>query len=311
MLKKTALALSAATLVLAGCSNSNDSTTPSLTFYVTDGASIYTVNTSNTLIADEKTLTGLNAGTLLAAIDANPRGGAINGIGTDGQSYTVDPATGTLTPRGTRDTTNNLNGKAVEIDYNPTVPNQMVYRVTASGGENYRVNDTTGAKVAGPGTTANGSAGVAGNDLLFQYRAGDPNAGRSVVVSGIAYTDSQVNAGVPPRTAIYAIDSQNRVLSLLGANPADGAACPNATNPNCGQLTTVGPLGVNASAFVGFDIVSAGTSGMAATSNTGFVTTFENGTYNLYSVNLNSGAMSFLTAINPKIVPVRSIAFRL
>ena len=288
MLKKSALALAAATLLIAGCDGGADlPAAANVTFYVTDGASIYTGNALNTLLVDEKPLTGLNSGTLLYAIDVNPKGGGLNGIGSDGQSYLINPTTGAATKMGAPDTTEPLTNKAVEIDYNPTVANQQVYRVTTSTGQNYRRNDTTGAK---PGT-----------DSQFFYKTGDVNAGKSVVISGIAYTNSQLNTAVPASTTVYAIDSQNAVLTILGGNPADGAPCPNTTNPNCGQLTTVGPLNIAVNGVVGFDILGP---------SAAYATAFKDGTYNLYSVSLTTGALTFLTAMNPKIVPVRSFAVK-
>lgn len=313
MLKKTALTLAATALLLAGCDNATN--IESVQFYVTDGLTLYTVNSNDSLNIDQKDLIGLKSRTLLTAIDVNPRGGVLNGLGSDGQSYVIDPATGTLTPKGTPDSSNNLANKAVEIDYNPTVPNQMVYRVSASAGENYRLNDSTSAKAANSATTAStGSAGVAGNDFPFQFTNTDANAGKSVVVSGIAYTNSQINGGIPPETTVYAIESQSNVLARLGGNnpnASDRAAlCPNATNPNCGQLTTIGALRVDVGAFIGFDIASAGTSGVAATRDTGYVTAVKDGVYKLYNVSLQTGQMTFVTSINPKINPVRAFAVK-
>jgi len=296
MLKKSALALAAATLLIAGCSNDDNPAIVDFTAYATDGASIFTFNPRTALEISEATITGLNSGTLLYAIDYNPNGGVLNGIGSDGQSYKIDPVTGVAEVKGTRESTVTLTNKAVEIDYNPTVASRQVYRVsTSTNGENFRHNDTTGD--------------ISGNDTAFAYRAGDPvNNGKSVVVSGIAYTNSQVAAAVPSQTTVFAIDSQNDMLTRLGNDPANGTA-GDAGNPNSGQLTTIGSLGVNVTGFVGFDILSNGT---AASSNDdfGYVTAEQNGTYNLYSINLGNGAMTFITGLNPKIRPVRSFAVR-
>ncbi len=311
MLKKSALAVAAATLLLSACDGGSDSIAGSdVSFYVTDGISIYTLNGGNGLVADKKTLTGLDSGTLLAAIDVNPRTGVLNGIGSNGQSYQVNPDSGQLTKAAARETTNALANKAVEIDYNPVVGTQNVYRVTTSTGDNYRVNDTSGAK-------APGGAGAGGNDLQFFYKTGDVNAGRAVVISGIAYTDSQLNTAVPPSTTVYAIDTfpaGSSVLTRLGGldpSPADrSAACPNTTNPNCGQLTTIGELGFDIGEFVGFDILSRGASGAKADSNVGYVTALVANTYNLYTIDLATGKLSFITALNPTINPVRSFAVK-
>ncbi|MES2683118.1 MAG: DUF4394 domain-containing protein [Pseudomonadota bacterium] len=310
MLKKTAVALAAATIVLAGCDGSNNITAASgLTFFVSDGASIYTIKDGDALNASKQALTGFSgnpAGTLLYSMDFNPRGAGtavvstgLNGLDSNGQTYTIDPSTGVMTARGAPDTTVALGGKAVEIDYNPRAAigaagEGRVYRVTTSTGENYRRQSDSGAKVA--------------NDASFVYVTGDANAGKSVVVSGVAYTNSGVAMTVPGSTVAYVIDSQNDVLSVLGGvgvtpvtdRNAAGGTCPGATaNPDCGQLRTVGALGLNVSGFVGFDILDQ---------DTAYATAFANGGYNLYTVNLLTGAMTFVTGLNPGINPVRSFA---
>lgn len=287
MLKRCALALAAATLALSGC-DTNDGNDPTIgtTVYVTDGASLYTFTPNKVLEIDEKAFVGLPSSTLIVALDVNPRGGGLTGLASDGTSYKIDVSNGQLTAAG-KDASASLANKAVEIDYNPTVANQQVYRVTSSTGDNYRQNDTTGARV--------------GTDTAFAYKTGDANAGKSVVVSGIAYTNSQLNTGVPASTTVFAIDSQNDVLARLGGSPADGAACPNTTNPNCGQLTTIGSLGVDVGGFIGFDIAGAGTA---------YATALKDGTYNLYTVNLTTGALGFVTGLNPKITPVRAFAVK-
>lgn len=311
MLKKTALALATASLLLTACSDNGSNTSATanaLTFYVSDGASIYTLSGSNALVANEKTLTGLNSGTLLYAMDFNPRGAGtavvstgLSGLGSDGQSYSIDAASGALTLRGTPDTTEPLNDKAVEIDYNPRAAvgaagEGRVYRVTSSTGQNYRRQSDSGAKAA--------------TDSSFAYVTGDSNAGKSVVVSAVAYTNSGVATTVPATTVAYVLDSQNDVLSVLGGtsvttantdgrNAAAGTCPTTVANPDCGQLRTVGKLGIDISGFVGFDILNA---------SEAYATAFADGTYNLYSVNLLNGTMTFISGINPKIVPVRSFA---
>lgn len=297
MLKKSALALAAATLLIAGCSNDDNPAIVDFTAYVTDGASIFTFNPRTALEISEATITGLNSGTLLYAIDFNPNGTMLNGLGSDGQTYRIDPVSGvaTIPTNSTRETAVSLVNKAVEIDYNPMVPSRQVYRVsTSTNGENFRHNDTTGD--------------ISGNDTAFAYRAGDVNVGKSLVVSGLAYTNSQVAPAVPTQTTVFAIDSQNDLFTRLGNAPANGTA-GDAGNPNSGQLTTIGPLGVNVSGFVGFDILSRGAD-LGNGDDFGYVTAEQNGTYNLYSINLASGAMTFITGLNPKIRPVRAFAVR-
>lgn len=295
MLKKTTLALAMSTLLLAACDKGTD---PAFVFYVTDGVSIFVVNGSNPIDTEGHTLVGLNDGTQLYAIDVNPKTGKLNGLGSDGQSYLIEPDAGIARAVGAPDTTTALANRGVEMDYNPTVATQTVYRVATSTGDNFRRNDSTGAR--------------SGTDSAFVYKTGDVNAGKSVVISGLAYTNSQFNGKNTPTTGtytgpavttVYAIDNQNDTLAILGGKDPSAteraAACPNATNPNCGQLTTVGKLGLDVTGFVGFDVLGA---------NTAYAVAFGNKTYNLYSVDLATGQLSFVSALNPKITLPRALA---
>ncbi|MBY9064477.1 DUF4394 domain-containing protein [Sphingomonas yunnanensis] len=97
------------------------------------------------------------------------------------------------------------------------------------------------------------------------YAAGDPNAGRDPGVSAAAYTSSSF--GQPAAsTQLYVIDTDLDVLAKQ--------------NNNGGVLTTVGGLGTDLGSRTSFDI--AGSEAFAYNGNA------------LYSVNLNSGALSTL-----------------
>ena len=114
-----------------------------------------------------------------------------------------------------------LAGAAFGFDFNPTVDR---IRVVSGSGQNLRLNPETG--------------GVAFTDGALRYKDGDPTAGSSPAAIGAAYTNSVAGAMT---TTLYVIDTRKDALAIQAP-------------PNDGVLTTVGPLGVNLSGPLGFDI---------------------------------------------------------
>ncbi len=111
------------------------------------------------------------------------------------------------------------------------------------------------------------------------YVAGDPSFGANPNVVHAAYTNSQSSATV---TTLFGIDSAADNLVRVGG--VDGTP-----SPNLGGLTTIGPLGVNAADFGGFDIQPFTNQAYAA---------LRVGTSSgLYSINLTTGAATLLGAI--------------
>ncbi len=111
--------------------------------------------------------------------------------------------------------------------------------------QNLRINVNTGA------VTTDGN-----------LNPGDPS------VTGAAYTNNFAGA---TSTTLYVIDSASDTLQIQ--NP-----------PNNGTFVTVGSLGGDAPAFVGFDISSS--SGIA------FASAIIGGSSNLYTINLSTGLAS-------------------
>lgn len=131
-------------------------------------------------------------------------------------------------------------------------------RITSTDGTNYRVNVDTGAVIV---------------DGPLSYAPGDVNAGDTPEVAGSAYTNSVAGATT---TTLYGIDTDNDIL--VTQNP-----------PNNGTLNTIGSLGVDADEeWVGFDIINPGTA---------FAALEVDGDTNLYSVNLTTGAATFIGEI--------------
>src|SRR4029079_6264434 len=98
-----------------------------------------------------------------------------------------------------------------------------------------------------------------------------------------AYTNTFAGA---TSTTLYVLDSNLDILAIQ--NP-----------PNNGTLTTVGALGVDTSAEVGFDI--------APRSGTALVSLTVGGSAQLYTINLATGAASLIGPIGSA-QPIRDIA---
>jgi hypothetical protein len=153
--------------------------------------------------------------------------------------------------------TSSLSGTAFGFDFNPTVDR---LRITSTAQQNVRVNVDTGAVTV---------------DSPLSYAPGDPNFGATPRIVGSAYTNSFAGAVT---TTLYGIDSSRDILVIQ--NP-----------PNNGTLNTVGPLGVDTSDLVGFDILAAGNVGFAAlTAPTGAAS-------QLFQINLATGAATLVGTI--------------
>lgn len=149
-------------------------------------------------------------------------------------------------------------------------------RVASNAGQNLRLNPDTGAVVDFrmdlPGVQADGN---------LSFAAGDANAGRTANIVASAYTNPDNNPATG--TELYDIDAAQDILVTQGSEPG---VMP-VVSPNSGQLFTDGALGVNVGDVAGFDI-GAGNIGFVATGGASST---------LYRINLNSGALSRVSAI--------------
>jgi hypothetical protein len=234
------------------------------------GATIVGVTVDNTLIEFDSSdpsdispgfaITGLAQNENIRGIDFRPTDGLLYALGSFGNLYTLDRSSGAATFEaalnfGLNPSPNNqLNGSAFGFDFNPAADFSGVnsLRIVSNADQNLAVNADTGAvtvatPVAYPGNTPN------------------PN------VVGVAYTNA-IPGGVPGGNAAtqqYVIDSGTDGLVLQAFN--------------AGTLTPVGPLGVNTSAHVGFDILAQGIG-----NNTAYAT-LSGVVSNLYLINLGTG----------------------
>ena len=206
-------------------------------------------------------ITGLNQNEDIQSIDFRPGTGQLYGIGSQGNLFTINTATGQATAvnGGSNNPLNpGLNGSNFGMDFNPTVD---LIRITSNADQNMRVNPDTGAVVA--------------SDSLLAYANGDSNFGVNPNVTHSAYTNNFAGA---QSTTLYGIDAGLDVLVVQ--NPA-----------NSGLLTTVGPLGLNVAEDGGFDISGLSGAAYAVLRPTNSSVSF------FYSINLISGQATLIGEI--------------
>ena len=247
-------------------------------------ATIFVVNDSNQLISfDSATpgtiigttnITGLTSATeIIKGIDFRPATGQLYALGInivaganndEGRLYTLNTSTGAATAvSATPFVSTFADGDDFAFDFNPAVDR---IRVETDRDDNLRVNPNTGA--------------LAGTDTSLT-----PNTAQIV---GVSYDR---NFDGTPATTLYGIDLNTDSLVTIGG--INGSP-----SPNGGTISTVGSLGVDLGTNfkVGFDIESHTGTAFAAIRPNGGVT-------NLYTINLASGAATFVGVIggNPSL----------
>lgn len=137
------------------------------------------------IITRAVTVTGLEAGEVIAAIDARPATGQLYGLGitrgpsapypyvttSTGHLYIINPTTGVATQVGTAPFSSSLRGYRFGFDFNPVTDE---IRVT-SGSENLRINPDTGQVISTDNLMGNVSDGSVGISALA-YTANFPGA---------------------------------------------------------------------------------------------------------------------------------------
>lgn len=194
------------------------------------------------VILSAATITGLASDENIVSIDSRPANGLIYGLTNLNTLYTVNPYSGAAAPVGAGPAAFPLAGKTVAIDFNPTVDR---LRAVSDADLNFRLNPTTGAIVDGDA----GAAGVQ-PDTALAYDPADVNQGKNPAVTAVSYDR---NFQGTTQTTLFGIDATLNTLVRVGS--VNGT--PN--SPNGGLLSTVGALGVNPGARVGFDIAADGT----------------------------------------------------
>lgn len=243
-------------LVLAGAHQAN-------------AARIFGLTTSNEIkvfdssspssIQSSGTVSGLNTGDRLVALDYQAASGNLLMLGSHSTVYKLNSLSGSsfaatllnsLDPK--------VPGNDFGFDFNPAFMSGAFARIITNENDNRVINGTSG-QYLNP---------VEKTDVF--YGAGDANEGANPNIVGIAY-DNNVAGAVS--TQQFGIDSSLGILTTV-AN-------------NAGTLATVGNLGIGGpiSSELGFDIAASGEAFASINSS-------------LYSIDLGSGAASWIGAIS-------------
>lgn len=216
------------------------------------------------VVTSSTPITGVAPGDGLRSIDFRPATGQLYGVSSNNQVYTINLATGVATRLFDLGIPPFAVQSATAVDFDPVA--DRLRAITLRGNFNQLANVDTGA------TTA---------DSRLTYAAGDPNAGRPLVVAGIAYTDNFAGA---TSTRLFGINTGTGTV----LEPGRGSLFTQ--DLNLGTITTVGLLGLNTNSteLVGFDI--SGSTGTAyAVFSVGSITS-----PNLYTINLSAGTATLI-----------------
>jgi hypothetical protein len=213
-------------------------------------------------------ITGLQGGETVLGFDFRPADNTLFALGSTSRLYQIDQTTAVATQVGSGTFAIPLSGTSFGFDFNPTVDR---IRVVSDTNQNLRLNPNDGTVV----DSDSGTAGIQA-DLNLAYAAGDPHVGANPNLAGSAYLNS---VNLATTTTLYGIDSNLDILVIQ--NP-----------PNNGTLNTVGALGVDATAVLGFDIRNFG-----AGADSAYATLVVGGTPGLYSIDLASGTASLIGTI--------------
>jgi len=238
-------------------------------FAVTASNNLVSFNqfTPSALMSGPTAITGLQASEMVMGIDFRPRTGVLFAVTNQSRIYTINTATAAATVVGAAPFTPAVTGVSFGFDFNP-VPDLM--RFVTDADQNLRISPNDGQVV------------MNGVDMNLTFATGDPNAAANPNVVGSAYTNNFLAATT---TTLYGIDSNLDILVTQGS--VNGAP----TSPNTGQLFTVGPLGVNTTDQVGFDIVKRTGAALASLTPMGGTTS------SLYTINLMTGAATVVGQI--------------
>jgi len=203
-------------------------------------------------------ISGLQPSESILGIDFRPADNLLYALGSTNRIYLLDTLTAAATPISILPFVPAFTGASFGFDFNPVADR---IRVHSNIGENGRLNQLTGV--------------VAGVDTALAYALTDVNVGVTPRIVATAYTNSVAGA---TGTVLYAIDSNRDILVSI-------------PSPNSGQLRTVGSFGIfDTNDFAGFDI--DGGSGAA------YATLTSSNKSTLFSVSLNSGAMTLIGDVN-------------
>ncbi|TKB96079.1 DUF4394 domain-containing protein [Pedobacter cryophilus] len=151
----------------------------------------YNASNINQVIGAAVSITGLQTGESILAIDYRPATGILYGLGSTSRLYVLNPITGVARAISTAPFTPAISGGVAGFDFNPTVDR---IRLVTKSGQNLRLNPDDGTVVA--------------TDVNI-------NGGTNAVLSEVAYTNNTSGATA---TELYDVDFNSGRLYKQDAN---------------------------------------------------------------------------------------------
>lgn len=222
-------------------------------------------------ILERRPLQGLAAGESLLGIDYRVARGVLYALGSSGQLYTVNTASGALTAVGDGKLPVALPEGKYGFDFNPAADRIRV----VSGSFNLRLHPDTGAGIDSAADKDGFQA-----DGTLRYAEGDAHAGQTPDIVAAGYT---YNAENEKLTTNYALDAKHGTLVIQGSIEGEQPV----VSPNTGVLKTIGGLGLGAFADAHFDISDITNTALAAIP-------LKDGATQLYRVDLKTGRASLI-----------------
>jgi hypothetical protein len=231
--KAAALCAVGLLLITSSCKKDRDNLDNGEQLVIAPNVNVYALQQDNKLLSFNAqsgmfinattSITGMEAGDTMLAIDYRPATGQLYGVSSGSRVYVINPVTAVARAVNKTPFTPAIDGSAIGIDFNPTVDR---IRLVTSNGQNLRINPETGL-VAATDAVINGAAGAK--------------------ISSVAYTENKAGATT---TILYDIDAVTK--KLYKQDP-----------PNDGKLVEVGGLGVEATEVTDFDISPDGKAAIA------------------------------------------------
>ena len=172
-----------------------------------------------TMILQRTAITGLQTGEKITGIDYNSTDDKINATSNLGGLYKIDKTTGSAAKVGQIPSA--FTNPNIGYDFDPI--KKLARLVNNEAMKNIVVDPATGR--------------IDDFDKDLFYPPDDPKAGQQPSLSGIAYRD---NRPAENTTSLFGIDTKQNTLVTF--------------DPSTGTVRTVGPLGVDTTDVVGFDI---------------------------------------------------------
>ncbi len=151
----------------------------------------YTSGNINQIVGAAVSITGVQTGETILAIDYRPATGTLYGVGSTSRLYVINPLTGVARQIGAGPFTPAISGGIAGFDFNPTVDR---IRLVTKSGQNLRLNPEDGTVVATDGNISGGT---------------------NVVLGEVAYTNSTQGAA---STELYDVDFNSGNLYKQDAN---------------------------------------------------------------------------------------------